>query len=255
MVQPRRSRRLREAQTKQPHRGPELSLQRMQAEDVINLHSEPTPKASAIEPGEQFGGNENNHPSTTPVSSAGPGQAEYVIGSYSEPIAKPQAADGSLSIEEPSGATEGPAEERAGSALRTYSNIARDALSLLETNEARSEGGTPHVKDATSKSDRPHPSAPETPSRKSPCSTSSTHVGAHPKLPKGENPLKTDSSERQAKGYLASLLMRQLLGEGEASSPLPQTAMLPQKTINLMVCWWLQVFGSLHDLGNKVTRL
>lgn len=138
MVQPRRHHRYQGVQAEKLSRSPESSLQRRQAKDVINLDSELTAKASAIEPGEQLRLDQYYHRSTTSVTSAGREQAEDVIGSYSEPIAEPPAADASLLIEDPSSATEGPTEEQAGSAARIFSILARDALSLLEANEAPS---------------------------------------------------------------------------------------------------------------------
>ena len=214
--------------------------------------------ASAVDPGEQLRGYQNNHRSTTSVSRIGQGQAADVISSYSEPIAEPPAADGSFLIENPSCATEGPTEVQAGSALSRSSIIARAALSLLEANEAKSEDGTPRVEDATGNFASPHPSASEGPSHKLPHSLSSTLVQAHPKLREGENAPKRDSPE-QAKGYsvfpsMGQLLVGQLLGEEEARSSFPQTALLQPGNANLVVCWWLQVFDSFHSLGNKIFR-
>ena len=246
MAQPRRSQRLQSNQAEQLSRSRESCLQRRQAEDVINLGSEATATALPVEPGEQLRGDPNNHPSITPVSGAGQGQAENVTGSGSEPIAEPPTADGSVLIEDPSSATEGSTEEKAISALRISSILARDALSLLEANE------TPHVKTATGSPASPHALASEVLSRQSPSSPSSAIVEAHSELPEGENALRLDSPEEQAEGYSVSPPMGQLLGEGEARSQSHQTALLPPKKLDLLVCWWLQVFGSLHSLGNKI---
>ena len=254
MALPRRSRRIQGIKAEQLSWSPELSLQRRQAEHAINLDSEPTADASAVEPGEQLRGDQDYHRSTTPVSSAGQEQAEDVIGSYSESIVEPLVADGSLLIEDPSSAIDGPTEEQAGSPLRKPSILSMDALSLLEANEAPSEGGTPHVKDATGSSASPHPSASKIPSRQSPCSPPSTIMKPDPELPEGENAIKRNSSEEQAEGYSVSPPMGQLLDEGKAISPSPQEALLSQEELVRLVCWWLQVFGSLHSLGNKIFR-
>ena len=139
--------------------------------------------------------------------------------------------------------------EQAGSALRIYSNIARDVLPLLEASEATSEGGTQHEKDVTGSPASPHPSASEVPLYLSPYSPPCTTIKAQPELPKGENTLRTDSAKQQAKGYSVFPTVQQLLGHGEARYPSPQTALVPQETLDMMVCWWLQVFGSLHNLG------
>ena len=239
MAQPRRSRRLQSNQTEHLSRSRESSLQRRQAEDVINSDSEATAKALTAEPGEKLRGDQNNHPSITPVSGAGQGQAENVTSSGSEPIAEPPTADGSLLIEDPSSATERSAEDKAMSALRISSILASDALSLLEANETPSEGETPHVKTANGSSASPHASASEVLSRQSPCSPSSAIVEAHSELPEGENALRPDSPEEQAEGCSVSPPMRQLLGEGEARPPSPQTTLSSQKTLDLLVCWWL----------------
>ena len=150
------------------------------------------------------------------------------------------ASYGSFLIEDPSCATEGPTEVQAGSALSISSIIARDALSLLEANEAKPEDGTPHVKDTTGNFASPHPSVSEGRSHMIPHSLSSSLLQAQPELPEGENTPKKDYRQEQAKGYSVSPSMGQLPGEQEARSSIPQTALLSPEKLDLLVCWRLK---------------